>query len=150
MLEEYHKKRDFKKTSEPKGEVKPSERGRIYVIQRHDATHLHYDLRLEDEGVLKSWAIPKEPPAVHGVKRLAVQTEDHPLNYASFEGVIPEGEYGAGRVEIWDCGTFDLLEKTSDKYIINIKGKRLNGPYALIRFKRSGDPKNCLFFKKKE
>jgi len=149
MLEEYHRKRDFNKTTEPKGSGEPSGEGRVYVIQRHDASHLHYDLRLEIGGVLKSWAIPKEPPLQHGVKRLAVQTEDHPLEYASFEGVIPEGEYGAGRVEIWDKGSFELIERSPDKYIVNIHGRRLTGLYALIRFTRSGDEKNWLFFKKK-
>ncbi len=150
MLEEYKKKRNFKKTSEPEGKGGYSKGERIYVIQRHDSSHLHYDLRLEDEGVLKSWAIPKEPPLATGVKRLAVQTEDHPLEYAEFEGEIPEGEYGAGTVEIWDRGSFELLEKTQDKYIVKIHGKKLRGSYALIRFVRSGEPKNWLFFKKKE
>ncbi|RMF89320.1 MAG: 3'-phosphoesterase [Methanobacteriota archaeon] len=149
MLEEYRRKRDFKKTSEPIGEVRPSKESHLYVIQRHDASHLHYDLRLEMDGVLKSWAVPKEPPLGPGVKRLAVQTEDHPIDYASFEGVIPEGEYGAGKVEIWDRGTYELLEKEADKYIIEVSGERLKGRYALIRFKGSGDPKNWLFFKKK-
>jgi DNA ligase D-like protein (predicted 3'-phosphoesterase) len=149
MLEEYNRKRDFKKTSEPKGERRSSNDDRVYVIQRHDATHLHYDLRLEDEGVLKSWAVPKEPPTEHGVKRLAVQTEDHPFEYATFEGRIPKGEYGAGEIEIWDSGSFKLLEKTHDKYIVELHGKKLKGPYALIRFTRSGDPKNWLFFKKR-
>ncbi len=130
--------------------VGPSHGGRVYVIQRHDSTHLHYDLRLELEGVLKSWAIPKDPPTGVGVKRLAVETEDHPVDYAGFEGVIPEGEYGAGRVDIWDSGTYKLLERSKDKFIVNINGKRLNGSYALIRFKRSGDARNWLFFKKKE
>ncbi|MBM4401288.1 MAG: 3'-phosphoesterase, partial [Crenarchaeota archaeon] len=98
-MNEYQRKRDFQKTTEPKGEETVSER-RIYVIQKHAATHLHFDLRLEMDGVLKSWAIPKEPPTLLGVKKLAVQVEDHPVEYASFEGTIPEGEYGAGKVEI--------------------------------------------------
>jgi len=143
-LEEYVKKRNFKKSPEPKGEVKSSD-GKIYVIQKHDASHLHYDLRLEMDGVLKSWAVPKEPPTVKGVKRLAVQVEDHPVEYANFEGEIPEGEYGAGTVEIWDKGFYVLRERTEDKLVFEIQGEKLRGLYCLIRFK---DKKNWLFFKK--
>jgi DNA ligase D-like protein (predicted 3'-phosphoesterase) len=119
---------------------------RIYVIQKHKATHLHYDLRLEINGVLKSWAIPKEPPTAPGVRRLAVQVEDHPIEYANFEGKIPKGTYGAGTVEIWDKGTYRLIEQKENKLIIEINGEKLRGVYALIRFK---DYKNWLFFKKK-
>ena len=119
---------------------------RIYVIQKHAASHLHFDLRLEMDGVLKSWAIPKEPPTSLGVKRLAVQVEDHPVEYASFEGTIPEGEYGAGTVESWDKGTYKLIDKKEDKIIVEIDGAKLSGAYVLIRFK---DKKNWLFFKKK-
>lgn len=97
-------------------------------------------------GVLKSWAIPKEPPTTPNVKRLAVQVEDHPLEYAEFEGIIPEGRYGAGTVEIWDRGTYTLKERTKDRIIFELNGKKLKGNYCLIRFK--GD-KNWLFFKKK-
>jgi len=139
-LEEYRRKRNFEKTAEPKGD------NRIYVIQKHAATHLHYDLRLEMDGVLKSWAIPKEPPTMPGVRRLAVEVEDHPVEYANFEGIIPEGEYGAGTVEIWDRGTYRLLERKEDKLIVEINGSRLSGVYVLMRFK---DKKNWLFFKKK-
>ena len=120
--------------------------GNIYVIQKHAATHLHYDLRLEMDGVLKSWAIPKEPPSALGVRRLAVQVEDHPVEYANFEGTIPEGEYGAGTVEIWDRGTYKLIERKEDKLIVEINGKKLKGIYVLLRFR---DQKNWLFFKKK-
>ncbi|MBS7634982.1 hypothetical protein KEJ34_05770 [Candidatus Bathyarchaeota archaeon] len=119
--------------------------GRIYVIQRHAASHLHYDLRLEKDGVLKSWAIPKEPPTIKGVKRLAVQTEDHPVEYANFEGVIPEGEYGAGKVEIWDSGTFNVEKWDENEIIVHIHGEKLKGRYCLIRFK--GQEGNWLFFK---
>lgn len=119
---------------------------RAYVIQRHQATHLHWDLRLEMDGVLKSWAVPKEPPLVNGVKRLAVQVEDHPLDYATFAGTIPEGEYGAGAVEIWDKGTYVLMDKKPNKIIFEIKGERLKGTYCLLRFK---EDKNWLFFKTK-
>ena len=143
-LEEYKKMRNFKKTNEPEGEVKLG-KNNIYVIQKHDASHLHYDLRLEMDGVLKSWAIPKNPPIAKGVKRLAIQTEDHPVDYADFEGVIPEGQYGAGKVEIWDKGTYELEERKDDEIIIRINGKRLKGRYCLIKFK--GQEKNWLFFK---
>ena len=120
--------------------------GNIYVIQKHAATHLHYDLRLEMDGVLKSWAVPKEPPSAVGVRRLAVQVEDHPVEYTNFEGTIPEGEYGAGIVEIWDRGTYKLIKRKEDKLIVEINGKKLKGIYVLLRFR---DQKNWLFFKKK-
>lgn len=119
----------------------------VYVIQKHEATRLHYDLRLEKDGVLKSWAIPKTPPVEAGVKRLAVEVEDHPLEYAGFEGTIPEGQYGAGVVEIWDKGSYKLLEMDANKIIVELYGKKLNGIYCLIRFKSE---KNWLFFKKKQ
>ena len=122
------------------------ESGNVYVIQKHSATHLHYDLRLEMDGVLKSWAVPKEPSTVPSVKRLAVQVEDHPVIYAAFEGTIPEGEYGAGTVEIWDKGAYKLIDRKEDKLIVDIDGKRLKGIFVLVRFK---DQKNWLFFKKK-
>lgn len=148
-LDEYLKKRNFSKTPEPQGEKKlltyERTEGRIYVIQKHAASHLHYDLRLEKDGVLKSWAIPKEPPTAKGVKRLAVQTEDHPIEYANFEGIIPEGEYGAGRVEIWDRGTFNVEKWDEDEIIVHIHGEKLKGRYCLIRFKRQEG--NWLFFK---
>ena len=144
-LDEYKNKRDFTKTSEPKG-AQEKRSGDTYVVQKHFASHLHYDLRLEMDGVLRSWAVPKEPPTTAGVKRLAVQVEDHPLSYASFEGTIPEGEYGAGTVEIWDSGTYRTIDRKEDKLVIEIGGKKLTGPYVLVRLK---DKKNWLFFKKK-
>jgi len=144
-LEEYWKKRDFEKTKEPKGYEKTTD-GNVYVIQKHQATHLHYDLRLEMDGVLKSWAVPKTPPTVKGVKRLAVQVEDHPVEYANFEGTIPEGQYGAGTVEIWDKGQYILKERDENKLVFEIKGGKLSGDYCLVRFKGR---KNWLFFKKK-
>lgn len=122
-----------------------SEKERIYVIHKHDATRLHYDFRLEIDGALKSWAIPKTPPSVKGVKRLAVHTEDHPLDYANFEGTIPEGNYGAGKVEIWDKGTFALIENEKDKIVIDLNGIRLNGKYCLIKFK--DQERNWMLFK---
>jgi DNA ligase D-like protein (predicted 3'-phosphoesterase) len=118
---------------------------RIYVIQEHDASRLHYDLRLEMSGVLKSWAIPKIPPSEKGVKRLAVETEDHSLEYADFEGEIPEGLYGAGTVKVWDKGTYELEERTENKIVIRINGRKLKGRYCLIKFKDR--EKNWLFFK---
>jgi len=144
-LKEYWKKRDFEKTSEPKSDEKTSEVN-IYVVQKHQARRLHYDLRLEMDGVLKSWAIPKEPPAESGVKRLAVEVEDHPVNYANFEGTIPEDQYGAGTVEIWDKGQYVLKERDEDKLVFEIKGNKLRGDYCLVRFKGK---ENWLFFKKK-
>ena len=145
-LEKYKKKRDFKKTSEPKAKVKKSKKP-IYVIQEHHASHLHWDLRLEFDRVLKSWAVPKKPSKNPKVRRLAVQVEDHPIDYAKFEGIIPEGEYGAGEVKIWDKGTFDLINKKENKIIFKINGKKLKGDYVLVRFR---PPKNWLFFKKKD
>jgi len=116
-----------------------------FVIQKHQATHLHYDFRLEMEGVLKSWAVPKEPPTAAGVRRLAVQVEDHALDYIDFEGRIPEGEYGAGTVEIWDKGTYTLRNRTEKMIEFTLHGARLSGDYALIRFKEN----NWLLIKKK-
>jgi DNA ligase D-like protein (predicted 3'-phosphoesterase) len=144
-LREYWSKRKFERTTEPRGEQKMAE-GTIYLIQKHAATHLHYDLRLEMDGVLKSWAIPKEPPLTPGMRRLAVQVEDHPVEYAKFEGTIPKGEYGAGKVEIWDKGTYKLVDRKEDKLIVDINGNKLKGVYVLVRFK---EQKNWLFFKKK-
>jgi DNA ligase D-like protein (predicted 3'-phosphoesterase) len=132
---------------------KPGENKKfIYVIQKHSASHLHYDLRLEDKGVLKSWAVPKEPPAVAGEKRLAIEVEDHPLGYEKFEGLIPEGQYGAGRVEIWDKGFYRLLNKTENKLEIYLSGDKLTGIYSLIRLRDTNqEGKNLwLFFKNKD
>jgi len=117
-----------------------------FVIQKHQATHLHYDLRLEMDSVLKSWAVPKEPPTKSGVKRLAVQVEDHALDYINFEGRIPEGMYGAGTVEIWDKGIYTLRTRTENKIEFTLQGSKLKGDYVLIRFKN----KNWLLIKKKE
>ena len=150
-LKEYKQKRNFSKTQEPSdSKAKQKGKGLIYVIQRHHASHLHYDLRLEEEGVLKSWAIPKSPPEETGVRRLAVRTEDHPLGYEDFEGIIPEGEYGAGKVETWDRGDYFPIESDSAKRVIEIKGNKIKGRYALIKLKpKTPDDKNWLFFKLK-
>ncbi len=119
----------------------------VYVIQEHDATRLHWDLRFEMDGALRSWALPKEPPQKIGEKRLAVSVEDHPIEYAMFEGEIPRGNYGAGKVKIWDKGTFEILENEKKKLVVNIHGYRLKGKYCLVHFKP--DEKNWLFFKMK-
>ncbi len=131
-----------------------SSKEKIFVIQKHKATHLHYDFRLEVNGKLKSWAVPKEPPKVSGEKRLAVHVEDHPLSYANFEGTIPEGNYGAGTVEIWDKGKYQNLKEISmekafqeGKIEIKLEGKKMKGNYALIRTKLGGKDKNWLLFK---
>ena len=118
-----------------------------FVVQKHDATRLHYDFRLEMDEVLKSWAIPKELPTVPNIKRLAVEVEDHPVSYITFEGTIPEGEYGAGTVEIWDKGTYTLKSRSNNKIVFTLHGQKLAGDYILVRFK---EDKNWLFFKKKK
>ncbi len=142
----HQERRDPRKTAEAKGKESTGH-GNVYVIQKHQATRLHYDLRLELDGVLKSWAVPKTPPTESGVKRLALQVEDHPLEYANFEGIISKGQYGAGTVEIWDKGQYKLRSKKEDKWIIEILGNRLKGTYCLVRFKGN---RNWLFFKKKD
>ena len=144
-LEKYKQKREFDKTSEPKGEIKKTNLFR-FVVQKHQARNLHYDFRLEMEGVLKSWAVPKGVPEVTGIKRLAVQVEDHPVDYINFSGVIPKGEYGAGTVEIWDKGKWELIEGNlrDGSFKFNLAGKKLKGQYVLVRFK---DKKNWLIYK---
>lgn len=154
-LNECNKKRNSKKTKEPSGKISSSKKSRtsmarklIYCIQKHHASHLHYDLRLEMSGILKSWAIPKEPSKVKGVKRLAIMTEDHPLGYEIFEGEIPEGEYGGGKVKLWDTGFYELKHKDSKKIEIKIHGKKLKGNYVLIKTHYGSKPeKSWLFFK---
>ncbi len=144
-LTEYKGKRDFTVTPEPAGKTKPSRR-RIFVIQEHHSRRLHFDLRLEKEGVLKSWAVPKGIPESTDDKRLAVEVEDHPMEYAKFEGTIPAGQYGAGTVEIWDHGTFE--QKVWDEKMVEfiLHGQKLTGRYILVRLKRGGD-KNWLLLK---
>ncbi len=143
-IEEYRKKRDFGKTPEPKGE-RGDTIGSRFVVHRHQATHLHYDLRLEMEGALKSWAVPKGVPVETGVGRLAVQVEDHPIDYITFAGKIPEGEYGAGTVEIWDKGEFTTDKKTPEQLEFTLRGDKLSGGYVLIHT----DGKNWLLIKRK-
>jgi bifunctional non-homologous end joining protein LigD len=158
-LGRYRAKRDFSKTSEPPGEGGAASAGRagLYVIQKHHAGHLHYDLRLESAGVLKSWAVPKGPSLDPAQKRLAVEVEDHPLDYAAFEGVIPAGEYGAGTVIVWDRGTFrpqgdaelaTMLEKGAVK--VEIAGEKLRGGFALVRTRFGGKKTNWLLIKEKD
>jgi len=149
-LAEYRKKRDPKKTPEPftgtKGAKEP-----IFVIQRHDARRLHYDFRLERDGALASWAVPKGIPLESGQRHLAVHVEDHPLDYATFEGEIPKGEYGAGTVEIWDRGTYELVEAKRDGGLtVRLHGEKLEGLWTLVPAKLDGNPKNWLLIRKSE
>ena len=159
-LAEYNAKRDFTKTAEPAGKV-PKARGKAlhFVIQKHAASHLHYDLRLELDGVMKSWAVPKGPSLDPSVKRLAMQVEDHPISYNTFEGTIPEGEYGGGTVMLWDRGTYEAedgggADSLRDGYErgdlkIVFHGKRLEGGWVLVRMKRPGRPQ-WLFIKHRD
>ena len=154
-LGEYNRKRDFTRTKEPAGKV-PKARGKTlhFVIQKHDASHLHYDVRLELDGVMKSWAVPKGPSLDPAVKRLAMEVEDHPISYNTFEGTIPEGEYGGGTVMLWDRGTYEAedgggIDSLRDGYErgdlkIVLHGKRLNGSWVLVRMKRPGRPQWLL------
>ncbi|KNB62932.1 DNA polymerase ligase N-terminal domain-containing protein [Chryseobacterium sp. Hurlbut01] len=150
-LKDYNNKRKFDETTEPKGTTKKSEDQLIFVVQRHAASRLHYDFRLEMEGVLKSWAVPKGPSLNPDDKRLAMMVEDHPYDYKDFEGNIPEGNYGAGQVEVWDSGTYEPLDDTSKlsdekellkelksgslKFILH--GKKLKGEFALVKMKNA-------------
>jgi DNA ligase D-like protein (predicted 3'-phosphoesterase) len=154
-LSTYEKKRDFRKTPEPIPRIKKSKPRHLFVVQQHHASHMHYDLRLEIDGVLKSWAIPKGPSLSPREKRLAALTEDHPVDYARFEGIIPQG-YGAGTVIVWDTGTYDNVTEQEGQPIsiseafkkghikIEFKGKKLQGIFALIKLK--SDP-NWLLIK---
>ena len=161
-LSRYMKKRDFKKTREPPASRPPlpeaadghskAAQGKagkklIFVVQKHAASHLHYDFRLESGGVLKSWAVPKGPTLNPRDKHLAVQVEDHPYEYKDFEGTIPEGEYGAGNVIVWDRGTYELLSSKGDALTFILHGKKLKGEFSLVRFR---PPKNWLLIKKKD
>jgi len=150
-LQPYREKRDFQRTPEPRGVKSTRRTGPVFVIQKHKSSHLHYDFRIEIGGVLKSWAVPKGPSTDPREKRLAVETEDHPLEYAGFEGIIPQGDYGAGTVLIWDTGTYRNLKEKNGKEVplstcydtghitIWLEGKKLKGGYALTRFKRENN-----------
>ncbi|WP_294301995.1 DNA polymerase ligase N-terminal domain-containing protein [uncultured Chryseobacterium sp.] len=162
-LKDYNSKRKFDETSEPEGKTKRSKDKLVFVIQRHAASRLHYDFRLEMDGVLKSWAVPKGPSLNPKDKRLAMMVEDHPYDYKDFEGNIPEGNYGAGQVEIWDSGTYEPLDnhsKLSDekellkelnagslKFILH--GKKLKGEFALVKMKNT-EENSWLLIKHKD
>jgi bifunctional non-homologous end joining protein LigD len=148
-LSDYASKRHFEGTPEPKGGEKKGEK-LIYVIQEHHARRLHYDLRLESDGVLKSWAVPKGIPQIGGERRLAVQTEDHPYGYASFEGTIPKGQYGAGTVKIWDKGYFEPKLWEKDKIEFTLNGQTLKGRYVLVRLKKAKEDNAWLLLKGKD
>ena len=162
-LKKYNQKRDFRKTSEPKGNKKSNSKNLQFVVQKHDATNLHYDFRLELDGVLKSWAVPKGPSLNPKEKRLAMMVEDHPFDYKDFEGTIPEGNYGAGNVIVWDKGTYKSANnngKSNDNKLIEeglkkgdlkiiLQGEKLKGEFALVDMKK---PKQnaWLLIKKKD
>ncbi len=154
-LAEYNRKRDFSKTKEPEGKVPAAKHKQLqFVIQKHAASHLHYDFRLELDGVMKSWAVPKGPSLDPSVKRLAMEVEDHPISYNAFEGTIPQGEYGGGTVMLWDRGTYDAedgggAESLRDGYRrgdlkIILHGRRLHGSWVLVRMNRPGRPQWLL------
>src|SRR3954462_4052996 len=154
-LTDYRAKRDFRKTAEPAPEAPiPKHKQPIFVVQEHHASKLHYDFRLEYGGVLKSWAVPREPSLNPADKRLAVQVEDHPIPYARFEGTIPRGQYGAGVVHIWDHGTFEPVPGSGDfgagleagKIEFVLHGDKLKGRFNLVRMRGRGD-KNWLLIK---
>jgi DNA ligase D-like protein (predicted 3'-phosphoesterase) len=165
-LETYRDRRDFRSSPEPRGTgdgPRFAKTGNpIFVIQQHDASSMHWDFRLEVDGVLKSWAVPKGPSTDPDEKRLAVEVEDHPLDYADFEGVIPEGEYGAGTVIVWDAGPYRNLTRDDDgevpldealsrgKAEVWLAGKKLRGGYALIHGKMGGKRENWLLVKMKD
>lgn len=146
-LKEYWQKRKFEKTPEPKGKILKTKKNR-FVVHDHFAERArhHHDLRLEMERVLKSWAVPKGVPEKIGKKVLAIQTEDHPIDYIDFKGEIPKGLYGAGIVKIFDKGKYELIEKTENRIIFELKGEKLKGNYSLIKFKK---PNQWLLFKTK-
>lgn len=162
-LKDYNSKRKFNETTEPEGKTKKSKDKLIFVIQRHAASRLHYDFRLEMDGVLKSWAVPKGPSLNPKDKRLAMMVEDHPYDYKDFEGNIPEGNYGAGQVEIWDSGTYEPLDQNSKlsdekellkelhagslKFILH--GKKLKGEFALVKMKNT-EENSWLLIKHKD
>jgi len=159
-LKEYKRKRNFRKTAEPAGAGKRAHRkdksvNPVFVVHKHQASRLHYDFRLEIGGVLKSWAVPKGPSMNPADKRLAVMVEDHPYDYKDFEGTIPEGEYGAGTVMIWDTGNFQLLDDPAEslqrgelRFVVN--GAKLKGGFVLVQTKLGGKKENWLLLKSRD
>lgn len=160
-LAEYKRKRDFSQTAEPEGkQAKRSRRGLHFVVQKHAASHLHYDFRLELDGVMKSWAVPKGPSYDPSTRRLAMQVEDHPIEYNTFEGTIPKGQYGGGTVMLWDRGTYDAedgggeeslrdgYERGDLKFVLH--GKRLMGSWVLVRMRREGGRAQWLLIKHRD
>ena len=155
-LKEYRRKRNFRRTPEPEGSQRV-ESNQYFVVQKHQASHLHYDFRLQVAGVLKSWAIPKGPSIDPSHRRLAIQVEDHPVEYKDFEGLIPSGEYGGGSVMIWDCGSYELLEeKNPQKSIqegairLRLHGKKLKGGFALVKTEYQKNRNAWLLIKKND
>ena len=162
-LAEYRRKRDFTRTREPEGTSRRTASVRLaYVIQRHEATRLHFDLRLELDGVMKSWAVPKGPSLDPSVKRLAIEVEDHPIEYNTFEGTIPQGEYGGGTVMLWDRGTYGYAGEADDPvaalragyrkgdFKVELRGKRLRGSWVLVRTRRDGRKNQWLLIKHRD
>lgn len=161
-LTKYKQKRKFNETPEPEGKVTKEKKKLIFVVQRHHASHLHYDFRLELNGTLKSWAVPKGPSLNPKDKRLAMMVEDHPVDYATFEGDIPEGNYGAGHVDVWDHGTYEPIDEdgniiTASQFNkalhagnikFRMKGKKLKGDFALVNMKK--DEKTWLLIKHRD
>ena len=163
-LTTYKQKRDFAHTPEPQAaKAKVSSKGRVFVVQKHDASHLHYDFRIEVDGVLKSWAVPKGPSMDPANKRLAVPTEDHPIAYAGFEGTIPDDQYGGGTVMVWDSGSYRNLKEQEGggempmaqtvehgRIEIWLEGKKLRGGFALVRTRMAGKQQQWLLIKIKD
>ena len=154
-LARYHAKRDRARTPEPGGTTRRTSGRPVFVVQRHDATNLHFDFRLEIGGVLVSWSVPKGPSLDPADKRLAIRTEDHPLDYADFEGQIPKGQYGGGTVVVWDTGTFDVLTEASAEQAlaaghlkVGLHGTKLTGAFSLLRRNSSDGREQWLMIKK--
>ena len=156
-LTEYSRKRSFDKTPEPAPRNQSASQGNFFCVQRHDATRLHYDLRLEVDGTLKSWAVPKGPSLEPLAKHLAMHVEDHPLDYGNFEGNIPKGEYGGGSVMLWDRGTYELLGDTPataqierGDFKFRLHGEKLKGEFALVHMRNRGKGNEWLLIKKRD